>query len=111
MNKQNNNTANLSGKTTGQAIPINQQNSDLFGYTNPLTGSNKIYTREDVGNMSLEEFAKREKEIYAQTKAFNGSMPTDGDLQREAMTGGGVVYVNSYTRSDGTKVKGYYRSR
>jgi hypothetical protein len=38
-------------------------------------------------------------------------MPTNGDLQRGAMTGGGVVYVNLYTRSDGTKVNGYYRSK
>ena len=92
-----------------QALP--QQQSGLFGYTNPLTGSNHIYTREEVGAMSSDEFAKHEKEIDAQTKAFNGSMPTNGDLQREALTGGGVVYVNSYTRSDGTAVKGYYRSR
>ena len=121
-----------SGVTTGQAanIGINQlanmlgiqlqnvqstnqpkQNSGLYGYTNPLTGSNHIYTREEVGQMSSDEFAKHEKEIDAQTRAFNGTMPTNGDLQREAMTGGGVVYVNSYTRSDGTKVKGYYRSK
>ena len=117
-----------SGVPTGQAanIDINQlanmlgiqlpevqskQDSGLFGYTNPLTGSNHIYTREEVGQMSSDEFAKHEKEIDAQTRAFNGTMPTNGDLQREAMTGGGVVYVNSYTRSDGTKVKGYYRSR
>lgn len=88
-----------------------QQNSGLFGYTNPLTGSNHIFTREEVGQMSSDEFAKYEKEIDAQTKAFNGTMPTNSDLQREAVTGGGVVYVNSYTRSDGTKIKGYYRSR
>ena len=106
-----NNTADLSGKTTGQAAPINTQQSCLFGYTNQLTGSNHIYTREEVGSMSSEEFAKHEKEIDAQTKAFNGTMLTNGDLQREAITGGGVVYVNSYTRSDGTKVKGYYRSK
>ena len=87
-----------------------QQQSGLFGYTNPLTGSNHIYTREEVGKMNSSEFTKHEKEIDAQTRAFNGTMPTNGDLQREAMTGG-VVYVNSYTRSDGTKVKGYYRSR
>ena len=88
-----------------------QQNSSLFGYTNPLTGSNHIYTREEVGAMSSDEFAKHEKEIDAQTRAFNGTMPTNGDLQRETLTGGGVVYVNSYTRTDGTKVKGYYRSK
>jgi len=117
-----------SGIPTGQAanFDINQlakmlgiqqpevqskQDSGLFGYTNPLTGSNHIYTREEVGQMTSDEFAKHEKEIDAQTRAFNGTMPTNGDLQREAMTGGGVIYVNSYTRSDGTKVKGYYRSR
>jgi len=99
-----------SGVPTGQAANQSQQ-SGLFGYTNPLTGSNHIYTREEVGQMNSSEFAKHEKEIDAQTRAFNGTMPTNGDLQREAMTGGGVVYVNSYTRSDGTEVKGYYRSR
>lgn len=88
-----------------------KQDSGLFGYTNPLTGSNHIYTREEVGSMSSDEFAKHEKEIDAQTEYFKGTMPTDGDLQLEAMTGGGVVYVNSYTRSDGTEVRGYYRSR
>jgi len=106
-----NNTADLSGKTTGQAVPIDQNQSGLFGYTNPLTGNNHIYTREEVGQMSSDEFAKHEKEIDAQTEYFKGTMPTNGDLQREAMTGGSVVYVNSYTRSDGTKVRGYYRSK
>ncbi len=88
-----------------------KEQSEFYGYTNPLTGSNKIYTIEDVGNMSSEEFAKHEKEIDAQIKAFNGAMPTNGDLHRETLTGGSVVYVNSYTRSDGTEVKSYYRSR
>ena len=61
--------------------------------------------------MSPKEFAKHEKEIDAQTQYFKGTMPTNADLQNEANTNGGVVYVNSYTRSDGTKVQGYYRSR
>ena len=64
---------------------------------------------EEVDAMSSDEFTKHGKEIDAQTRAFNGTMPTNSDLQRKAMTGGGVVYVNSYTRSDGTKVRGYYR--
>jgi len=89
----------------------NSNKSDLFGYINPLTGSNHIYTREEIGSMTPDEFAKHEREIDAQTRYFNGTMPTNGDLQREALTGGGVVYVNSYTRSDGTKVSGYYRSK
>ncbi len=99
------------GKPLGFASNIIEPQSDLFGYTNPLTGSNRIFTTEDVGTMSQEEFSQNEKEIMAQVKAMGGSMPTNGDLQRETMTGGGVVYVNSYNRSNGTKVKGYYRSR
>jgi len=108
-----NQLANILGVRLPELQPTNQaqQNSGLFGYTNPLTGSNHIYTREEVGSMSSDEYAKHEKEIDAQTRAFNGTMPTNGDLQREAMTGGSVVYVNSYTRSDGTKVRGYYRSK
>lgn len=89
----------------------NNQQSKFSGYTNPLTGNNKIFTREEVGEMSSKEFSQNEKEIMAQVKAMNGTMPTNGDLQREAISGGGVVYVNSYSRSDGTKVNGYYRSK
>ena len=89
----------------------NSNKSNLFGYTNPITGSNHIYTREEVGAMSKDEFAQHEKAIDAQTKVFKGKMPTNGDLHLEAINGGGVIYVNSYTRSDGTKVKGYYRSQ
>lgn len=88
-----------------------KKQSDFTGYTNPLTGNNRIFTREDIASMSGKVFAKYEKEIDAQTKFFKGQMPSNGDLQREAMTGGGVVYVNSYTRSDGTKVKSYYKSK
>lgn len=84
--------------------------SKYSGYTNPLTGNDRIFTREEVGAMTPNEFAKNEKEIDAQTRAFKGMMPSNGDLHRESITGGGVVYVNSYTRSDGTKVSGHYRS-
>lgn len=62
-----NNIADLSGETTGQAAPINQQNSGLFSYTNLLTGNNRIFTREEVGAMTPEEFFKHEKEIVAST--------------------------------------------
>ena len=83
-----------------QRIQTRNNQSGLSGYTNPLTGNNRIFTREDVGAMSSDEI-----------KSMGGTMPTNSDLKNEAMTGGGVIYVNSYTRSDGTEVKGYYRSR
>lgn len=88
-----------------------KEQTNLFGYKNPLTGNSRIYTREDVGEMSLDEYANNENEIMAQLEAMKGKMPTNYDLEQEAFTGGDVVYVNSYTRSDGTEVKGHYRSR
>ncbi|MBR5555699.1 hypothetical protein IKU74_06795 [bacterium] len=96
---------------TGIKNDCQEDQTSLYGYANPLTGSNHIYTREEVGSMSKEEFAKHEKEIDAQIRVFKGTMPTNKDLELEAKTGGGVVYVNSYTRTDGTEVKGYYRSK
>ena len=89
--------------------PLRKQ-SILSGYNNPLSGDNRIFTREEVASMSPEEFKKHEKEIDAQTMAFNGTMPTNADLRLEVKTGG-VIYVEPYTRSNGTEVKGYYRSR
>ena len=106
-----NQLANMLGIQLPEVQSTNQpqQQSGLFGYTNPLTGSNHIYTCDEIGAMSIDEYAQNEKAIHAQLNKIG--IPTNGDLQREAMTGGGVVYVNSYTRSDGTEVKGYYRSR
>ena len=106
-----NQLANMLGIQLPEVQPTNkpQQQLGLFGYTNPLTGSNHIYTRDEIGAMSTDEYAQNEKAIHAQLNKIG--IPTNGDLQREAITGGGVVYVNSYTRSDGTEVKGYYRSR
>ncbi|MBQ9246926.1 hypothetical protein IJ182_11745 [bacterium] len=89
----------------------NDEGLDLYDYVNPLTGSNRIFTREDVGAMSSKEFAKYEKEIDAQLKAMGGIMPTNDELRREAAYGRGVVHVNSYVRADGTNVRDYYRSK
>lgn len=100
-------------KSFNMEIPTQIQNekSNFAGYKNPLTGNDRIYTKEDVGSMSKEEFANNEKEIMAQVKSMKGTMPSNGDLQREFISGGNVVYINSYIRSDGTQVKGYYRSK
>lgn len=116
-----NNSSNLLEKTTGQVASINYSNqlqvprqsrtSGFADFKNPLTGNNRIFTREDVGEMSGDEFKENEKEINAQLKAFKGSMPSNDDLHYESINGGGVVYVKPYTRQDGVEVKGYYRSR
>ncbi|MBR1424132.1 hypothetical protein IJ579_01050 [bacterium] len=87
---------------------VKSQLPSFDGYTNPLTGHNQIFTREDIGSMSNEEFAQKEKEIMAQLNSIG--IPENSELE-SASKNGSVIYVNSYTRSDGTKVKGYYRSK
>ena len=78
-------------------------------FVNPETGSDKIYTREEIGSLSPDDFKKNEKEIFAQMNSPIG-IPTEGELKNAASSGGGVVFVNGYTRSDGVEVKSYYRS-
>lgn len=82
--------------------------SKYSNYTNPISGDNKIFSREDIENMSFEEYAKDEKLIQAQLNSIG--IPSNSDLQK-LINGGNVIYVNEYVRSDGTFVKGYYRSK
>ena len=78
------------------------------GYSNKESGSNKIYTREDIVGMSSEEFEQNKKAIDYQKKTIG--VPTKEEAQK-AVSSGGMVYVNSYTRGDGTQVNSYYRAR
>lgn len=80
--------------------------SKYSNYTNPISGDNKIFSREDIENMSFEEYAKDEKLIQAQLNSIG--IPSNSDLQK-LINGGNVIHVNEYVRSDGTFVKGYYR--
>lgn len=84
---------------------IGSQRKDYSGYTNPTSGDNKIYTREDVAMLSNNDYAKYENEIMAQLNSIG--IPTQAELSNSS----GAVYVNGYTRDDGTEVKSYYRSK
>lgn len=61
---------------------------DWTGYKNPLTGDNRIYTAEDIGNMTTKEFGQREKEIDAQINKMG--IPRKNDL---SVFGGGTIYI------------------
>lgn len=56
-------------------------------------------------SMSGDEFSQNEKAIDYQME--NLGIPRRNDLVNNS----DVVYVNSYTREDGTKVKAHYRSK
>ncbi len=68
----------------------------------------RVYTKEDIDKMPTEEFLRNEKNILK--NMANNKILTKAELLRQQEKGV-VVYVNSYTKDDGTVVKGYYRSK
>jgi len=64
---------------TAKYINGAQRIMDYSAYINPLTEENRVYTREEIANMSPEEFTKNEKAIMLQLK-FIG-IPTEHDIQ------------------------------
>ena len=77
-------------------------------YKNPETGENKIYTKEAINKMSDSEYQKHKKAITAQKLRIG--IPSHKEMENISKSGGGVVFVNDYTRSDGTHVGSYWRS-
>ena len=68
----------------------------------------KIFTAEEIGNMTNEEFEESEDLIYEQLK--NYGIPKNFEAEEKARMGE-LMWVNSYTRDDGTEVRGYYRRK
>lgn len=77
------------------------------GYTNPITKTDKLYTKEEISEMTPVEYNQQRHAIEAQRKSVG--IPTENEMKRISAHGG-VVYVSAYTRGDGTQVKSYYRS-
>ena len=77
------------------------------GFINDENGKDIIYTVENIGAMSDEEYNNNKKVLNAQIKKIG--LPSNHDLRRPSSNGD--VYVHSYTKSDGTHVTSHYRSR
>ena len=90
-------------------IKPQKQEVDYFGYLNPATGDGKIFSREAISQMSGEEYTANESAIMSQLKSIG--IPYEAELEEASKSRGGLVYVSPYTRSDGTEVSGYWRSR
>ena len=89
-------------------MPVLPHQVDYSGYLNPATGDGKIFSREAISQMTGDEYTDNEPAIMAQLKSIG--IPYESDLELASMHGGGLVYVRPYTRSDGTEVRGYWRS-
>ena len=79
--------------------------ASLRNFINAITNDNRLYTAEDIGEMTNREFLDNEKAIDYQLE--NLGIPRRGDLAGNP----DVVYVHSYTRDDGTEVRAHYRSK
>ena len=79
--------------------------ANFRNFFNTISNNNKIYTAEDVGKMTAEEFMTNEKAIDYQME--NLGIPRESDLAGNP----DVVYVHGYTRDDGTEVRAHYRSK
>ena len=87
----------------------NSFDSLFRGYKNPYSGDNRIYSREEIGEMTNDEYSKKEKDIFAQLNSVG--IPYKQDLHRNSIgLNSNTVYIAPYTRSDGVQVKGHYRS-
>ena len=77
----------------------------LKDFFNKISNDNRIFTAEDIGEMSSDEFSQNEKSIDYQLN--NLGVPRRNDL----LDNSDVVYVHAYTRADGTHVKAHFRSK
>ena len=68
----------------------------------------RVMTREEIAQMSGEEFEQNEKFINQLLNAGNIMTKAQAD---EKVFSGELIWVNSYTRDDGTEVRGYYRRK
>lgn len=74
-------------------------------YRNPKTNDNRIYSHKDMFNMSLKELNNKKEELISQMKILG--IPKD----KELASSDNVVWVNEYTKEDGTIVSGHWRSK
>ena len=74
-------------------------------YRNSYTNEDKIYSKKNIADMSVREAFSRKDEIMAQHNSIG--IPSEGELQSSP----NAVWVDAYTRDDGTEVKGYWRRR
>ena len=74
---------------------------------NPVSGDGKIYSRDEIAKLTTDEYIKLEPEIISQLNTIG--IPTEKELEKYTAAGD-LIYVHPYTRSDGTKVRGYYRA-
>jgi len=68
----------------------------------------RVFTAEEIGNLSTDDFQKFEKYIDKQLKEFG--VPREHQA-KDMVSKRDLIWVDDYKRNDGTPVKGYYRRK
>lgn len=84
------------------------KSNNITGQATNIEDLERIFTAEEIGDMSNEEYLLFEKYIDNQLKTFGIPRKSQAD---EEVKSGNLIWVNTYTRSDGTEVSGYYRHK
>lgn len=79
--------------------------SNFLNFYNPKSNSDRIYSKEDVNDMSIDKYSENKDAILYQ--GLKIGFPTNEMLNLSD----DVVYVHPYTRMDGTNVAGHYRAK
>ena len=74
-------------------------------YRNSYTKDNRIYSKEELLEMPIREFRDRGGEFVSQYKVLG--LPNESELKSSS----NVIWIEEYTRDDGTKVSGHWRSK
>ena len=70
--------------------------------------TNRIFINEEIGQMYPNKYLRLKNFIHQQLAAGK-IMPEI--RAKQLVKSGNLIYVNLYTRADGTQVSGYYRSK
>lgn len=74
-------------------------------YKNSYTNDNRIYSKDEMLDMTVREIKDRAEEFIAQHRVLG--LPEESELAGSD----NVVHVEAYTREDGTEVKAHWRSK
>lgn len=94
---------------------ITEPNKDKRRYTNMekerLRDEDRVFYENEFWDELNDNERIRFKEHYTNYKnQHQKGLPSKNELQSRVLMGD-LIYVNDYTRSDGRKVRGYYRRR
>ena len=74
-------------------------------YINPYTNDNRIYSKNEMLDMIIREIKVRKDEFIAQHQVLGS--PDEKEFKNSS----NVIWIEEYTRDDGTKVSGHWRSK